>query len=332
MIMRRRFYSGAKDEGKLAKDAVAGDVVLYNKIKKKIVIVDVDLINAVDYPTEKYTPIAFVIIPGNHDVYGDGSCAAVSLVHMSTTTPEAGEISYQRTVMLGWSSQIDAPTGLQNYPRIPFIGGGGMFFENIQGESQYSYLPADSLTSIACPNEIAGVFYHADSNTYAPSPYGKGEIRNPLYYQTTSPASVNNALSDFNGKQNTQILANLSTYQPNWRTDSTITSQSVQNHFPAALCCQRFKTEGTNPGDWYLPSCGELGYFCVRNYKILRNINKIEKVFGECCTKYFNDREYWSSTWNGNWNGARSIHLKYGEVAYCNPGAANSVRAYIRIK
>ena len=59
--------------------------------------------------------------------------------------------------------------------------------------------------------------------TYAaPSPYLTNGSRNPAYYQTISPSSTANRLADFNGKQNTQVICNLATAQPDWKTANTI--------------------------------------------------------------------------------------------------------------
>lgn len=58
---------------------------------------------------------------------------------------------------------------------------------------------------------------------------------------------------------------------------------------PAAQCCYRFHTEGTNQGDWYLPSAGELGYAIARKHSIDNVIRKINKEYFEEAEKEKDD-------------------------------------------
>jgi hypothetical protein len=80
-----------------------------------------------------------------------------------------------------------------------------------------------------------------------PSPYltvdGKNEP-NPAYYAEIS--GYNNALSDFTGLSNTQILVEL---------DSA--KHRAANH------CWTY-SDGVSTTQWYLPSIGELGYMMPR--------------------------------------------------------------------
>lgn len=71
-----------------------------------------------------------------------------------------------------------------------------------------------------------------------------------------SGAAVTDALTDYDGKTNTQTVLNYATGQINWKTDSAITSGSSM--FPAFECAWRYHTSGTVQGDWYLPACGEI--------------------------------------------------------------------------
>lgn len=56
--------------------------------------------------------------------------------------------------------------------------------------------------------------------------------------------------------------------------------QSQNPDYPAASCCEMFYTEGTSQGDWYLPSCGELGYIMPRFNKIQEAIQKMITAYG----------------------------------------------------
>lgn len=53
------------------------------------------------------------------------------------------------------------------------------------------------------------------------------------------------------------------------------------NYYPAACCCWRYHTLGTNQGDWYLPTLGELGYCFVTLGKIQNTIQYLQNHFNK---------------------------------------------------
>ena len=58
--------------------------------------------------------------------------------------------------------------------------------------------------------------------------------------------SLIEAYNDFNGKEYTNIIKNCKKYKEN------------TNYYPAFDYCLKYRTKGTEKGDWYLPSSGEL--------------------------------------------------------------------------
>lgn len=66
-------------------------------------------------------------------------------------------------------------------------------------------------------------------------------------------------ITSMQGMMYTQIVTTqFETYQPNWRTDTTIDNSVQDGHFPIFLAASRFHTPGTNPGDWYIGASGEV--------------------------------------------------------------------------
>lgn len=75
----------------------------------------------------------------------------------------------------------------------------------------------------------------------------------------TNYSNSGTATTDFNGKNNTNIILEYATAQTDWRTASTIQySASTAGYYPLFECAWRYHTSGTSQGDWYVPSCGEL--------------------------------------------------------------------------
>ena len=244
-----------------------------------------------------YEPIGVVVIPSSHDVYGTGECAVLSLKYMNYTTPNEGSISYQGMYWGGYGTEI---TGMTNYNQVPYIAASASaqtdtYSPTINGTSGNTYLPSDNFTGSTCGHDTSAKYY-GTSVKPAPSPYLTDGSRNPLYYQTSSPSTMANALSDFNGVSNTNIIIGLATAQSDWKTATSITNSYDSGYYPAACCCWRYSTVGTVQGDWYLPACGELGYLCAR-FKTINNAIQylIDLGFSDSCSLVAINN-FWSSS------------------------------------
>ena len=303
-------------DSKKASEAVAGDAVLYDETNDKLVIVDNTKLE--DY-TEGYTPIGVVVVPGNHDVYGDGSCGVMSLKAMNCDTPSTGGTSEQYMYWGGYGDDISLP----NLDQVP----NGNTSNGIPtGQISYAYLPSDKFSGTQCAHDTDAYY---NSQSYIPSPYLTDGSRNPGYYQTSSPSSSSNALADFDGKGNTaKIITQRGTKDYNsWKPGRT-----TQADYPAASCCDMFYTDGTSQGDWYLPAMGELGYIMPPFNKINQAIANLRQAHGssvgvELITNYGN----WSSTGYSSYR-ARNVATSNGYVSYFDKGFGQYVRAFLRVK
>lgn len=270
---------------------------------------------------DQYVPIGIVVIPKSHTqiILPDGDprkgCNIVmSLKDMDYRTPDEGSVSAQYIIWGDYSKDI---TELTNYDVV------NCYSDTTQDSGTlttngYGNLPSDKLTGMPS-NVCPSIKYYDTSSTYlklSPSPYKvvDGEwLPNEDYY--TTKISGNNALSDFEGPKNTKIITDNVTAE-NWKSVIPIANRDDYGYFPAACCCARFKTVGTNSfvdmlnrntGDdtkeywkqnkvWYMPACGELGYilpnFSVNNVAL----NNIKSLYGSSvAVRLYGDR-YWSSS------------------------------------
>lgn len=310
--------------------AVAGDYCLYDKQADKLIIVQNDKLNVDDFPLTDYTPVGVVVIPGSHDVYGTGECGVMSLKEMNYTTPDTGSTSYQDII---WGDSNTDISSLTNYNVVCYVGYHGMVNESVQGTSSTAYLPSDNFSKVQNPYDTDTYYYYNGFEYYIPSPYNDDDTRNSAYYQTSSPSSTLNAMSDFDGKNNTNIITDLATAE-DWKTASSITNSASNGYYPAACCCWRYYTDGTLQGQWYLPACGELGYIMPKFNQIQASINALISAYGDSVGAQLdtiNGYGYWSSS-EHNGQKARALHMKYGTENPVDKFTSDYIRAFLRVK
>ena len=318
--MRRRTLFKS-DSGSGAFSGNLADAVFYDSNSDSFVTMTSDEITGV---IDGYTPIGVVVIPASHDVYGTGECGVMSLAAMNYSTPDTGSVSYQT---MYWGA-YDINTPLPNYNKFNYIGSHGNLNNGVvQGVNNVAYLPSDQFSTVTGLDGKSN-YYFNDSNKYAPSPYNADGSRNEAYY--TTAYSTANALSDFDGVGHTRVLTNL-LVEENWKTTSAITNSSDAGYYPAACCCWRFHTAGTNQGQWYLPACGEMGYVINRISAINETINKIKSVYTSVVAVAVNDSGgYWSSS-EYSAGGACEVYMYEGYVYGSNRSYESYVRAFLRL-
>jgi hypothetical protein len=92
------------------------------------------------------------------------------------------------------------------------------------------------------------------------------------------------------GNHNTEEIMKLQTVD--W-SGETLTNNSSAGNYPAACACQRFHTDGTNAGDWYLPSMYELLFVASKTDTIQTTL----ETLGDNANKIIlNQAHYWTST------------------------------------
>ena len=273
---------------------VPGGIVLWNSTTQRKLIVNSETYSTERYPEEKYTPIGVIVIPASH--MDDGRARMMSLRWMSCDDPENGSITYNTMI---WGTDTDL-TGLTNFTQVPAIaryddeGAGGIIAltepQEIYTAVSASFLPSDDPSwtgetnpedpgtrwhnsgTYWCQNESGETIVDA-YNFYAPSPYASDGTPNPLYRATEySGGSINNALSYFDGRHQSDVLleARGTKDYSSWKPTS-----GVPEDFPAVSCCDMYHTVGTSQGDWYLPSQAELGYVVARLSDINNAVRKV---------------------------------------------------------
>ena len=77
--------------------------------------------------------------------------------------------------------------------------------------------------------------------------------------ELTNYSTSGTAITDMNGKANTEAVLNYATAQTDWKTASAITfTEGAAGYYPAFECAWRYHTSGTVQGDWFVPAVGQL--------------------------------------------------------------------------
>lgn len=262
-------------------ETLAGDICFYDKVNKTKIFVRGNFNNS-DFPSDLYTPIGIVFVPGIHNVYGANTCGILSLPDMNCITPTTGSIDVQ-SICFGPQVTQSTPT----YNVVIIYNTDGSLKAN-----GFGYLSKSG--------------NYAYSTLQIPDPYNSDMSRNPDYYNKT--VSAYNAMADFNGKNNSNVLLGIRGVK-NYHTWTPVYNTAA--HYPAVSCCDMFYTEGTAQGQWYLPAAGEWGYVMSKWDVIRKSITLLNKVYGNIAAQLTDNTSYWTSSQHNAKNN-RYVHTDNG--------------------
>ena len=234
------------------------------------------------------TPVGVVVIPSGFAP--DGKVRLIGLKPVDSN----GNPSDSR-VSMKWGG-YGTDTSLTNYNRVPTTDNAG---STSTGSNYLGYLPSDRFTSGTQSFIDPEAKYNTTSSYLIPSPY-LGDVPNPEYYKTIS--GYNNALSDFNGLNNTQTLVGLG------------------SDYVAANACWRY-SDGASNLQWYLPAMGELGYLMPRFNLINTSLTAVGGVAVDGDDYFWSSSEYSSDS-------AYYLSAYDGYVSYYNKGIVAFVRPF----
>lgn len=153
-----------------------------------------------------------------------------------------------------WSKALEEDTGLINYTRVPITDNTDSTTTDFD---TFGYMPSDKFNDVTSYVDPTAKYYGRSVAPYIPSPY-LGVEPNPAYYAPVS--GYNNALADFDGKGNTDVLVGLGT------------------SYTTAIAARNYKAAGAEEIEWYLPAAGELGYLIPRFNKIQAALTKVNAL------------------------------------------------------
>jgi len=218
----------------------------------------------------------------------------MSLKYMDCTNPETGSTTNQTMYWGNYGTDI---------PTIDNIT------TTYNGGTSYGYMNVD--------------YYNNSSQT--------NKIPNPITanneWNLSELGTVNAyAATDIDGKSKTDKILATATAQSNWKTADSITDNSGANYAPAACCCARYHTLGTQAGDWYLGACGEMCMILAKKTDINAKLAAINTIYPNYCVSSLVSSHLWSSTeYSGN--NAYYVYTGNGRVSYGSKNYSSNVLA-----
>lgn len=258
----------------------AGDIVYKSNGK-------LNTINYEEWNSSLGTPVGVVVVPSGFAP--DDKARMLSLNWASKSSTSSTSESYMK-----WGP-TDTDTSLTNHTKVPTTDNAG---STTTGAAEYAYLPSNKFTGTT--SYVDSTTKYNGSTPYIPSPY-LGDKPNPAYY--TEISGYNNALADFDGKGNTDILVGLGT------------------GYTAANAARNYKAAGAEEIEWYLPAAGELGYMLPRFNKIQAALTKVN------APQLGGSSDYWSSSESSSVN-AYYVRTYNGVVGNGNKGVAYCIRPF----
>lgn len=184
----------------------------------------------------------------------------MSLKYMNYNTPDSGSLSGQLIYYGNYQNDITSITNIQ----IAYVNG-----------SNNGYLSDISTNAPQIPS-----LFDANDD-----------------WNLSELGTVNDyAVTDIDGKVKTNKMLETATAQANWRTDSTITLDYRSNYAPSACCCWRYHPLGTEQGDWYLGSCGEISMMIAKKTNINTKLAAINAIYPNDCISSLAVQWYLTST------------------------------------
>ena len=271
MDKRRRLIMAKRPVANIVDGVPVANVadIAYKAADGKIKTIALD-----EWSTSLGTAVGVVVIPSGFAP--DGKARIVSLYWGSLSSTSSTSAS-----LMQWSN-VHADTSLTNHNRVPITNNVG---SAITGFSNYGSLPSDKFTGVT--SYVDSTANYLSTDNMIPSPY-LGDTPNPAYYAPNS--GYNNALADFNGKGNTDVLVGLGT------------------GYYAANAARNYTAAGAEEIEWYLPAMGELGYMMVR-------FNKIQAALTKVSAPQLDSIHYWSSSEYSSLY-AYGVYAGNGEVNY----------------
>ena len=289
LVFKPKINNGGGSQEPSVINANVGDVAYYTNGEIKTVAIT-------NWNTSLGTPIGVVVIPSN--ILPDGKARILSLKAVDSNGNATTSHSY-----VNWGP-FGTDTTLTNYIKVPNTDNTS---STSSSSNSYGFLPSDNFTGST--SFVDSSAKYDVTSDLIPSPYNGNEFNTDYSKEITG----NNALSDFNGLSNTQVLVGLGS--------KYIAANAAYNY-----------NDGVSNTQWYLPSAGELGFLVARFKTINNTISQLGGVAVPSdafwsSTEYSSYGAYYINTYNGvvNKDSKEFIYMRPFALLNNNGGGTNLI-------
>ena len=304
---------------------IAGTAIVYDTNTSKLKPIAGEAYNTTDYPQDVYIPVGVIVMPASHTE--DGYARMMSLKLMGVKTLDDGSITYgayDATNMTDYDNMggieyaspdyytaTGATEGLINYyadktenfpvaqnsvsisyndsPNSYELGGneGMLYYTNVDITDTIGPMLGSSMwipdgdTGYGW-NSAVGPIDESNYTYFMPSPYNADGTPN------MNIRAVDTNMEMVHGKKASDMVIEY--------------AANTGNRFDIFEATNNYSTDGTNQGDWYVPSPLELSYFSARMKEIYSTLNKMNPNFGEVFDTLLGAEEGIDFNYLGSWS------------------------------
>ena len=241
------------------------------------------------YPLDEYTPEAVTVRRK------DGTFMEISLVNMSCKNPETGIASNDsewRMPFGGYGEHVDGLTKYGESDRAQILVNRS---GNASGSSNYGYVASSKFADgdgDKSTEDASKRYYFDDEDHYLPLSRLADGKPNPLFGKGENAPSF---LSDgVNFENNMKAILSMATAQSDWRTAAEITCNAEKGNYPAAECCERFKT--AHYDDWGLPTAEDWAIAFEDYDEVQEGLKAVQAINPNLAVPLHEYCGYWSSS------------------------------------
>ena len=268
-----------------------GQVCYYNTSEEHL-----KFCNVSDYNSSLGPKVGVVVIP--ETLTPDGNARILSVYGVTSGGTSA---TSENTIVWGG---YGTDTGLINYDKVPTWSNSA---GSTIGNNSYGYAPSDKFNSVSCYDNSYVRYYNTGATPYIPPLLLSSIKLNPDVYVDILVDGVNhNALTDFNGKANTEALV------------------ALGSQYLAASACSAYSIPGMTSG-WHLPSCGELAFILPKFTLLNSTLSSLGGVSLITNKHYLSSSEY-------NSNNTNYVDTYSGGVHHTNKNDGLYVRPFASVQ
>ena len=294
----------------------AGTAIVYNTLVNQLMTIDGTQYNSNKWPQDKYIPVGVIVMPASHSSDGFARMMSTKFLGLKSTGSNTAThssfdasniLEFEFNGMIPWASldaneSTNAVNSLIEYyenkgldfpvcNKMPYANDGDPYtVGGISTESapvMYTNLPNNFMNNLLQKTWTS----HDGENGWNLS---SGDIKG------ISPYNPDGTVN-FNMRAPGTVMEFVHGDVPTKMINDYVDATASHNIFFAFDSVKTYQTQGTNRGDWYVPSVLECAYIAAKMKEIYATMNKLNPNFDETFDLLLNADNSSESNYLENW-------------------------------